>query len=387
MIAWREAKSLAHHIKNLAELADAAGLGPAGIAPASPPAHLRGRLQRRLDEGRATPFEERELALRLDTDMLLPGCRSIVVVGMPLLFREEEAPSPGSGPRGTVARCARGPDYHLLLTSAAERLLTLLRREIPGPLAGRILVDRSPLVERELARLAGLGWSGENCTLITPAAGSYTALGTILIDRALEPDTPVEQSCKQCGSCRETCPTGALRAPFIIDPYRCLSYITQAPGVIPAVMRPLMGSRLYGCDLCQEVCPHNSELPAAQGLTKQPAPFPYFPAHPLLEPILTMTRKEFDRTVGLTSAGWRGKTILQRNTAIALGNSGDRDTVPALAQLLEHDSRPLIRLHAAWALGRLGGNRARSSLELQLHREREKSVIEELRLAMELSGS
>ncbi len=376
-----------HHMKNLPELAAAAGLKAAGIAPASPPAYLRTRLQRRLDEGRTTPFEEKELSLRLEPERLLPGCRSIVVVGMPLPFRGEEAPLPGGGPRGRVARCARGPDYHLLLASAAEQLLILLKKEIAAPLNSRILVDRSPLVERELARLAGLGWSGENCTLITPASGSYTALGTILIDKALEPDAPLQQGCSHCGSCRKACPTGALTAPNIIDPYRCLSYVTQAPGVVPAAMRPLMGNRLYGCDLCQEVCPDNRDLAAAQIGASEPATFPFFPAHPLLEPILWMTRKEFTSTIGLTAAGWRGKTTLQRNAVIALGNSGDRDVVPALARLLNEDSRPLIRLHAAWALGQLGGKEARHSLDLQLHREREPAVIDELRLAAELAGT
>ena len=377
---------MVYRLKNLAEMAAAAGLELAGIVPATPPAHLQAILQRRLDEGRVTPFEEKDPALRLNAAKLLPGCRSIVVVGMPLPFREEEVPSGYSGPRGVVARCARGPDYHLLLTSRAERLFSLLKKELPAPLNGRILVDRSPLVERELARLAGLGWSGENCTLITPAGGSYTALGTILIDQALEPGAPLPESCRQCGRCREACPTGALTEPFIIDPYRCLSYITQAPGVVPAAMRPLMGARLYGCDLCQEVCPHNRELTGAHGYPDQPAAFTYFPAYPLLEPILMMTQKEFARTIGLTAAGWRGKSNLQRNAVIALGNSGDRDAVPALAHLLKRDSRPLLRLHAAWAMGRLGGNRARRSLEMQLHRENEPAVIEELHLAMELSG-
>lgn len=377
---------MVYRLKNLAEMAAAAGLEMAGIAPADPPAYLQSLLQRRLDEGRATPFEEKDPALRVNAAHLLPGCRSIVVVAMPLPFREEEAPSIAAGPRGEVARCARGPDYHLLLTTRAKRLLSLVKKELHAPLNGRILVDRSPLVERELARLAGLGWSGENCSLITPAGGSYTALGTILLDRALEPGAPLPQSCRGCGRCREACPTGALREPFIIDPHRCLSYITQAPGVVPAAMRPLMGARLYGCDLCQEVCPHNRELPALPREPDQPASFPFFPAHPLLEPILQMTRKEFDRTIGLTAAGWRGKSTLQRNAVIALGNSGDRDAVPALAHHLKRDSRPLLRLHAAWALGRLGGSSARRSLELQLHRESEPAVIEEMRRALEQSG-
>lgn len=374
---------MAYHLNNLAEIAAEAGLGPAGIAPAEPPDHLRAVLQRRLDEGRITPFEEADPDIRLNAERLLPGCRSIVVVGLPLPLGEEEA-SPGDNrPRGVTARCARGPDYHLLLTSAAERLFALLKKEVRAPLKGRILVDRSPLVERELARLAGLGLIGENCTLITPESGSYTALGTILLDLELEHEAAPPENCLQCGRCREACPTGALTAPYILDPRRCLSYITQAPGIVPAAMRPLMGRRLYGCDLCQSVCPHNLELPGQTGAASEPTTSPHLSAHPLLESILTMTGKEFARTMGLTAAGWRGKSTLQRNAVIALGNSGNRDAVPALAQILERDPRPLLRLHAAWALGRLGGGKARRSLETQLLRESEPAVIDELRLAME----
>ncbi len=374
---------MTHRLKNLAEMAAASGLALAGIAPAVPPFYLRPRLQQRLDEGRATPFEESDLDLRLNAGRFLPGCRSIVVVGMPYPFPGEERPRHNDRPQGSVARCARGPDYHLLLIRAAKHLFSLLKKELP-PLNGTILVDRSPLVERELARMAGLGWIGENCTLITPAGGSYTALGTILVDREIEPAAAPEQNCSHCGRCREACPTGALTAPYIIDPYRCLSYITQAPGVVPRAMRPLMGTLLYGCDLCQEACPHNREPRGSEGPSVLQGAFPFFPAHPLLEPILAMTQKEFTQTVGLTAAGWRGKSILQRNAVIALGNSGDTGAVPALAQILKKDSRPLLRLHAAWALGQLGGPLARRSLELQLHREPEPAVAEELRAAMDL---
>ena len=370
-------------LKNLPELAAAAGLVQAAVAPTEAPAGLLSHLRRRAAEGRVSPFEEKDPALRLAPEKLLPGCRSIIVVGLPHTVPEKVEHRGEKGPRGKVARCARGPDYHLLLKSRSERLLGLLKKELPGPLRSRILADRSPLVERELARLAGLGCIGENCTLITPESGSYISLGTILLDRALVPGNPQTQSCRQCGLCREACPTGALREPFVIDPYRCLSYISQAPGVVPAEMRPLMGTRLYGCDRCQEVCPLNRPpggLPAATGL---PGEFIFFPARPLLLPILEMTQKEFARTVGVTAAGWRGKSTLQRNAVIALGNSGDRAAVPALAHLLKRDPRPLIRLHTAWALGRLGGPGARQALEQQLRHETEPAVTAELRQAME----
>ncbi|HHW75329.1 MAG TPA: tRNA epoxyqueuosine(34) reductase QueG [Firmicutes bacterium] len=381
MIEAKEALIMSKGLNNLSELAAAAGLEIAGVAPPTPPAALVGWLQRRAKEGRETPFEEKDLQLRLAPERLLPGCRSIIVFGVSHAGPEQEEHPVKGGPRGEVARFARGPDYHLTLKGRAERLLELLKKELPGPLEGRILIDRSPLVERELARQAGLGWIGENCTLITPAGGSYISLGTLLLNRDLEPDSPLQQDCRRCGRCREACPTGALLEPFIIDPHRCLSYITQSAGIVPAALRPLLGARLYGCDRCQEVCPQNASAGGAV-----PAPFTFFPARPLLPPILEITKTEFARTVGVTAAGWRGKSILQRNAVIALGNSGNRDAVSALAHLLKCDPRPLLRLHAAWALGNLGGRQARRHLEQQLHREEEPAVLEELRLALAPAG-
>lgn len=374
---------MSKRLRNLGELAEAAGLKVAGMAPAEPETALLPRLQRRTEEGRVTPFEERDPAVRLAPERLLPGCRSIVVIGLPHNSPESHLLPEGPGPRGKVARCALGPDYHLLLKTRAERLLELIEKELSGALRGRVLVDRSPLVERELARLAGLGMIGENCTLINPDCGSYLALGTILLDQKLEPDSPLVESCLRCGRCREACPTGALLEPYLIDPHRCLSYVTQAPGIVPAAVRPLLGNLLYGCDRCQEVCPQNRHLEGAPAETASPEGSALLPAQPLLLPLLRMTRKEFARTVGPTAAGWRGKSILQRNAVIALGNSGDGSAVPALAEIVEKDPRPLLRLHAAWALGRLGGRQARRCLEKQLHREEERAVSEELRAALE----
>lgn len=364
---------------NLQELAAAAGVALAGATGAEPPPNLHERLQRRLAEGRATPFEERDPARRLAPERLLPGCRTIVVIGLPYHVPDPDYPVAAPGPRGEVARCARGADYHLLLQEKAGRLASLIKKALPVPVQYRIFADRSPLVERELARRAGLGRIGENCTLITTRYGSYVALGTILLDRALEPDEPAEDSCLSCGRCREACPTGALAAPFILDPRRCLSYLTQASGVIPATARPLLGTRLYGCDRCQEVCPLNE---AAAASPHREVAFSFFPARPLLLPLLQMTQKEFAQTIGLTSAGWRGKTTLQRNAAVALGNSGDEAAIPALGRLLKNDCRILLRLHAAWALGRIGGEQARRFLEAARRSEPEPAVRTEIETAL-----
>ncbi len=364
----------------LIELAADAGLQLAGVTGAAPLNHMLERLQRRLSEGRMTPFEEQEPSGRISPQTLLPGCRSIVVLGLPYDLPAHPYPGGSSGPRGEVARCARGLDYHRVLEHKAKQLERLLHQEQRGSLRSQILVDRSPLLERELARLAGLGRIGENCTLITPQYGSYVALGTILLDRELEAGSPLAGGCRGCGACRKACPTGALSAPNILNPARCLSYLTQAAGVIPLEFRPLFSGRLYGCDRCQEVCPENKEAQLHPGS----AIFSFFPAFPLLQPLLQMTQKEFTQTIGLSAAGWRGKTTLQRNAVIALGNSGDPTAVPALAKILQNDPRVLLRLHAAWALGRIGGGPARLCLENSRSREPDITVQNEVIKALEI---
>ncbi|HOP68563.1 MAG: tRNA epoxyqueuosine(34) reductase QueG [Dethiobacteria bacterium] len=362
------------------EAALSLNLGPVGVAGAAPPQGLETILKRRLEEGRCSPFEEQEILPRLHPELLLEGCRSILVLAMPYPSPREDSPVFAPPPRGRVARFARGLDYHLLLQERAERLLELLRREYPS-LRARILVDRNPLVERRLARQAGLGWIGKNCNLIVPPYGSFVALGTVLLNLPLEEDSPAAGECGPCRRCLEACPTGALEAPFILNPYRCLSYITQASGIVPRDYRPLMGNLLYGCDRCQEVCPHNREA----AFPDPPYSFGFFPAETPLKPLLRMNKQEFKQTVGLTAAGWRGLATLQRNAVIALGNSGDREAVPILASLLHNDPRPGLKVHAAWALGRLGGREARRSLEQSCRKETETLLREELRLALELT--
>ena len=259
----------------------------------------------------------------------------------------------------------------MIVEKKAAKLVEKIEAITKKSIRQKILTDRSPLLERELARHSGLGLIGENCTLINPLYGSYVALGTILLDLAIEPDQPNEEICLKCGRCREACPTGALTEPYIIDPYRCLSYLSQASGLFPANLRTHLGNKLYGCDICQEVCPLNQEV-AASPLAEFGAV--HFPAEPDLPALLTMTRKEFDTTIRLTAAGWRGKTTLQRNAVIALGNCKNQDVVKPLARILENDARPLIRLHAAWALGQLGGQPAEFALGKSAERDPKEAV-------------
>ena len=342
-----------------------------GIASAEPLETMREALERRIREGRLTPFEEKNPALRLTPDHLLDGCVSIITLAVPYDRPAPAEPFQPVGPKGLVSRCARGQDYHRVVEEKAAQLVKKIEETANISLRHKILTDRSPLLERELTRRSGLGLIGENCTLISPVYGSYVALGTILLDIAIEPDLANEETCLKCGKCREVCPTGALTEPYIINPHRCLSYLSQASGVFPSGLRASLGNRLYGCDSCQDCCPLNQEIDSSS-LTEFSKVL--FPAEPQLFVLLKMTRKEFDITIRLTAAGWRGKTTLQRNVVIALGNSKDQDAVKPLIRVLENDPRPLIRLHAAWALGQLGGRQAIFALGKSAERDPEENV-------------
>jgi epoxyqueuosine reductase len=352
-----------------------------GVTSAVPLDGMRNILERRILEERITPFEEKNPALRLSANHLLSGCRSIITLAVPYNATSAQTVAiQPPGPKGLVARCARSSDYHQVVEEKATMLVSKIKDLGGKPFNYRILADRSPLMEREIARRSGLGLIGENCTLINSVYGSYVSICTILLDFEVETSFPVEDKCRQCGKCRESCPTAALTGPYVLNPYRCLSYLTQAAGTFPRELRSRLGARIYGCDLCQEVCPHNDDA--------APSPLPefnfdLFPAEPLLLPLMDLTRREFDTTIKLTAAGWRGKTTLQRNAVIALGNSGDPAALKPLARLLENDSRTVIRLHTAWALGRLGGKQARITLEKSAERDPDESVRLEALLALE----
>ncbi len=364
----------------LKEIALDAGADQVGVTPAKPLHYMKERLEKRKQENRLTPFEESNIALRPSPYHLLRGSRSIITIAVPYAPPDHPGPHITAAPAGIVARCARGLDYHVLVEELCRRIVEKLKKECAPSFQCRILCDRSPLLERELARISGLGLIGENCTLINPEYGSYTALGTILLDIDLEPDQPENSLCRQCGQCRQACPTGALIEPYVIDPHLCLSYLTQAAGLFPRSLRPRLGRHIYGCDICQDICPHNSSIrssPLPEGA------FAFFPAEPLLLPLLRITQKEYKTTINLTSAGWRGKTTLQRNAIIALGNIKDPAATSPLAGTLENDQRTMIREHAAWALGQIGTKRALFALEKSYQNDPAAAVKKEAKLALQ----
>src|SRR5579884_1168350 len=295
---------------------------------------------------------------RLDPRELLPDARSILVVGMNSYTDAAEGPgtpADADPQRAQFARYARGDDYHDVMVARLRELLAFLKAEAGEGAEGRVYVDTGPLLEREVARRAGLGWFGKNTMLINTRRGSYFFLGEILTNVALPVDEPARGGCGTCTRCLDACPTGAIVAPFQIDARRCLSYLTiELKGSIPEELRPAIaasGNRVFGCDICQEVCPFNQRRSVA---TDEPAFQPReVTRNPRLVDLLRMSEEEFREKFKGSPVKRAKRRGLLRNAAVALAASDDPEAEAALERAVADDPEPLVREHAAWALQRI----------------------------------
>lgn len=365
------------------------GLDLIGVAAADPFRVDEERLIARKEKGFGpNPYEPQEIGRRVEPDQLLPGVQSIIAGGISYLVEPPPDAAASEGPRGWLSRYCRGQDYHQLLKEALQRVATWLEEAHPGTKT-LVYVDTGPPLDRSYAERAGVGKWGKSTMLISPPYGTWTFLGTILTTLPLPPDEPVEAACGSCTLCLDACPTGALH-PWELEANQCLSYITQMKGIIPEEYREVMGNRIFGCDDCQDVCPYNKRARSVE--RPQFHPHPEVGGEPNLLQLMEMTKSDFRRWFEPTAAGWRGKTTLQRNAIIALGNSGDPAGLPALLQALQNDSA-VIRAHAAWALGRLarrapaGATEARAALLERQTRERDGAVQLEITNALEALGA
>ncbi len=372
----------------LKEQARGLGFGLVGIASVEPSDHL-GLYTRWVREGKhgemAYLAREDALARRSDLRGTLASVRSAVVVGDEY-FQEDPPGVPADPARAVIARYARGLDYHETIKRRLIELRGWIQAAAAAPVEARAYVDTGPVLERELAQRAGVGWFGKNTMLIHPKRGSYFFLGVLLLDLDLDEDEPFQEDhCGTCRSCLEACPTGALLgrdgsgAP-VMDATRCISYLTiEHRGPIPVELRPLMGNRVYGCDICQEVCPWNERF-------AEPSDDPAYGAREgldgpsllnLTDELLSLSSEEFSARFRKSPIKRAKRAGLLRNLCIALGNWGMGDAESILARALG-DDEPMVRGHAAWALGRIDTVGANTSLQRRLKVEMDAWVREEI---------
>jgi epoxyqueuosine reductase len=318
---------------------------------------------------------------RGDLRTLLATARSLVVVA---LAYEREDPIPAARLTGRIARYARGEDYHLVMRDRLVALAERLAERLGCTVASRPCVDSAPILEREWAERGGLGFIAKNTMLIAPGLGSYVVLGELLVDVELPATAPAEPPRPRCGSCRaclDACPTGAFVDAYVLDARRSISYLTiEHHGVIPVELRAAIGSWVFGCDVCQEVCPFNAGRAGAEAVL---APRSIDHALPDLIALATSPSNQLRRFVRRTALRRTPRQVLLRNVAIALGNSGSPGAIAPLVNLLG-DPAPVVRGHAAWALGVLG---ARGALDAALLRETDAYVRDELTAALRMPGS
>ena len=325
-------------------------------------------------------YTEARVRRGCDPMELLPGARSIIAVGLGYNLPEKEVEElPGLD--GKVARYAWGDDYHSVMKTRLKLFVERLRQYPDRPVAAQWYVDDGPMLDRAVAQRAGLGWFGKNTNILTTSHGSWIFLGQVVTDLELEPNSPLKKSCGSCVRCIEACPTGAIVAPYVIDNTRCISHLTiENRGHIPLELRPFMYDWVFGCDICQEVCPVNIKGAYSREQAFKKRRFSTLD----LVGLLDMNEEQFQEQFRSSPVRRAKLWGLQRNACVALGNIGDRAAIPALVRTLnDRHLSGLVRGHAAWALGRIGGTHAIQALESALQCENDPQAVEEIQWALD----
>jgi epoxyqueuosine reductase len=370
---------LAQAIKNEARRL---GFHLAGITSAEAPPHLA-TYTAWLSQGRhgemAYLATDRARLRRSNHQEILPGCRSILALGIRYPAPNPGPPFPTIPGAGRVAAYAWGDDYHNVLPIRMRALASFIENITGAPVLNRWYTDTGPLLERDLAQRAGLGWIGKNTCLIHPKMGSYFLLAEILLGIDLDPDPPFSSDyCGACTRCIQACPTGCILPDRTLDARRCVSYLTiELKGPVPQDLRPYLGEWVFGCDICQQVCPWNQRFAPPHGdeafepRVNRPSPD--------LRQALRLSAREFNRQFKGSSIQRAKRRGYLRNIAIVLGNQGNPSAIPDLAYALSHDLEPLVRGHAAWALRRIGGRTAHQALADASKSEPDSWVLSEIR--------
>lgn len=353
--------------KNIKNKAREIGFDLVGITTAEPFPDTYKNLEERKDNNKLPQFlSTRDLKLLTTPKLLLPAANSIISLGISYATLINK--------KGIkISRYALGRDYHKVVKNKMNKL-SLYIQQLVSNIEIKSFTDTGPVLEREIARRAGLGWIGKNNNLINKKYGSYLFLGEILTSLKLKSDSPEENFCVNCQLCIEACPGEALVSPYNCEFDRCRSYLTQKKGVLTNKEREIIGESFWGCDVCQEVCPYNRDVPVN--------------LHPEFNPRLERKLDELVKILNFSKRNlpsrwqeapltWRGLRILKRNLIIVIGNSKKKKYLSFIEPELNNSS-PIIRLYAVWALGKINNNLSSEKLQNLLKNENDERVIKEI---------
>lgn len=366
--------------EDIIEYSKTIGIDKIGFAAPSAFEEMKVRLYKQQELQYQSGFEEKDIEKRTEPALIFDRPKSIISIALayPSKMKTKVVSKKGER-RGIFCRASWGTDYHTVLRDRLKKLENYIASKVPEA-RFKSMVDTGELVDRAVAERAGIGWSGKNCSIITPEFGSYVYLGEMVTNIPFEPDTPMEDRCGSCNKCVDVCPTGALVQGGQLDAQKCIAFVTQTKGFLADEFREKLGNRLYGCDTCQTVCPENKGKDFHFHEEMEPDPEI---AKPLLKPLLTMSNRDFKEKFGHVSGSWRGKKPIQRNAIIALAHYKDDTAIPELMMVMKEDPRPVLRGTAAWALGKIGGRDALDALKHASAVEQHEEVLNEISKGIE----
>ena len=358
------------------------GIDKIGFTTAAPFDYLKGSLLEQKAKGHTSGFEHPNIDERLYPDLIFKEPKSIISIALAYPSRlKNPLPQERHHRRGAFARASWGIDYHDILRERMNRLIEFIKSKAETA-NFQPMVDTGELIDVAVAQRAGIGFIGKNGLLITKEFGSFVYLGEIITNIEFDPDVPLENACGECTRCIDACPTQALLGDGRLNAPRCLSYQTQTKDYMPLEYRRKITHVIYGCDICQLVCPYNQGIDSHLHPEMEPDPEV---VQPLLKPLITISNKDFQRQYGHLAGSWRGKKPLQRNAIIALANYRDQTALPLLLEVMEKDSRPMIRGTAAWAIAQIQRYYNPSVIrcvEEQVAKETDGQTIEEMTQAL-----
>lgn len=346
-----------------------------GFTSFKPLSHLKSFLEERKDKKYHTSFEEENIDLRIHPNLHLEEGKSIIAIGISYNVDNKTVENPKL--KGSLSRASWGLDYHQVLERKMEELIEEIKKV--QKFNYKYFVDKGPLIDREIAKQAGMGWYGKNCSIINNDFGSFFFIGYILTDLELEEDEAIKEECGDCTLCIQGCPVGAIEDNYIINANKCIAFLTQTKDKIPYELREKIGTKIYGCDTCQLICPKNKGV--SRGKNQNFLPHDTGGVIDIDE-LIFISNEDFKKKYGSMSGSWRGKNILRRNAIISLGNMKDKDSINTLKKTIK-DNSPMIREYSAWALLKIDKELGENIVKEHLKEEKSPTVKEEMERLLE----